>query len=87
MTERDEEIVRRKGSQGGSIELQRVPDPENDGGQELNPLMDEEETDDSSSDRTGRSVKGSDDGHGGPAPGTATPSQVVVNIVISFVGA
>jgi len=28
-----------------------------------------------------------DDGHGGPPPGSATASQVVINIVISFVGA
>lgn len=86
MTEKDEDVVRRKASHGGAIELQPLPEYEADDGQELNPLI-HGDADESSTEGPKRSQRIVDDGHGGPLPGSASPSQVIVNIVISFVGA
>jgi proton-coupled amino acid transporter len=77
--------VRRQVSTGGAIELQLLPEQTNDDGLELNPFLPEDE--DSSDGSSKRNLRFADDGHGGPPPGSATPAQVVVNIVISFVGA
>ena len=80
MLDLEEEFHRRNtGRNNGSIELQKVNDSDDKDSQELNPLMQMDE--ESSKDLE------FDDGHGGPSPGSATASQVVINIVISFVGA
>lgn len=80
MLEMEEAIHHRNTSQNGSIELQSVNDfGDNDDSQEINPLVPQDE---------GNSKDSAfDDGHGGSAPGSATSSQVVINIIISFVGA
>lgn len=80
MLEMEEAFHHRNTSQNGSIELQSVNDfGDNDDSQEINPLVPQDEE---------NSKDGAfDDGHGGAAPGSATSSQVVINIIISFVGA
>ncbi|CAJ1955199.1 unnamed protein product [Cylindrotheca closterium] len=79
MLEMEENFHHRNSAQNGSIEMQSVNDFGDNDSQEINPLvpLGEENSKDLAF----------DDGHGGPPPGSATSSQVVINIVISFVGA
>lgn len=77
--------MRRKSANGGTVELQVLPEHTVDDDLEINPFLPQEE--DSLDASPKHHIRIADDGHGGPPPGSATPSQVVVNIVISFVGA
>ena len=70
------------------IELTEVPSSggEDTEGRELNPLVDPGQLPSSPTKITSHRHD-DDDGHGGPARGSATNGQVVVNIIIAFVGA
>jgi hypothetical protein len=89
--EKEDDVVRRKVSPGGSIELKQLSEQTIDDFLEVNPFLPRDEDSSNGSPkhhlRIEQHLRIADDGHGGPPPGSATPAQVVVNIVISFVGA
>ena len=80
----DEEVHRRlakASQQNDNIELTSLEGQSTDAdNQELNPLV-------QGPTKSSISPLSIDDGHGGPPPGSASVIQVVVNIIISFVGA
>lgn len=67
------------------MELAALPESDGDAGVELKPLVarhDNVQSPDAK--RAGFQI---DDGHGAGAPGSASTAQVIINIIISFVGA
>jgi len=86
----DAEMIRRQSGKRplSALEIETSPNSEpNEDGIEVDPFLPSSTPSNDSTEKKQQSYTDHDDGHGSGAPGTASPGQVVVNIIISFVGA